>query len=64
MESVIVPRNDRYNQKAKTVNAYLINVGDSIDIRQEKIRLDLHLNTSKLHLNEKAMHRFQILNVP
>ena len=37
MESVIVPRNDRYNQRAKTVNAYLINVGDSIDIRQEKI---------------------------
>ena len=55
--SGIVPRNDEWNDKAILVNKYLANISKSTGfmfIPHENIRPDIHLNASKLHLNQKG----------
>ena len=55
--SLIVTRND-LNEKARIVNFYVPYICDSIGfeyIRLQNIRPNVHLNTSKLHMN-KALY--------
>ena len=46
-----------YNERAKTVSVYLINIFESVGVshtRQENIQPDFHLIVAKLHLNKKT----------
>lgn len=52
----MLPHSDGLIDRAKTVNAYLVNICKGIGVkysRRGNIRPDFHLNVSKLHLNKK-----------
>ena len=54
--SFMLPHSDGLIEKAKTVNAYSVNICESIGVkysRRENIRPDFHLSVSKLHLNKE-----------
>ena len=54
--SLMLPHSDGLIETTKTVNAYLVNICESIGVKYSRcgnIRPDFHLNVSKLHLNKK-----------
>ena len=55
--SLIVSHNDDLNEKVGILNPYVWNICDNIDFKyiiHDDIRPDIHVNTSKLHLNIKG----------
>ena len=54
-----MPRNDEleYKKKVEDINSYLANICENIGfhfIKHDNIKPELHLNSSKLHLNRKG----------
>ena len=59
--SVIIQRNDHFNNKVLLVNESLKKISESVGIpfvNNGNIRPDLHSNASKVHLNRKSNNIF------